>query len=39
MKFENNSIKLKTGRVDLKTILNKIPNISMFPLSAFEGIT
>jgi len=30
-----NSIKLKTGGVDLKTILNKIPKISTFPLSAF----
>jgi len=30
-----NSIKLKTGGVILKTILNKITKISTFPLSAF----
>ena len=32
-------IKLKTGGVDLKTILNKIPKISTFPLSAFADMT
>jgi len=39
MKLEKNSIKLKTGGVDLKTILNKIPKISTFPLSAFADMT
>jgi len=31
-----NSIKLKTGRVDLKTILHKIPKIYTFPLCFFR---
>ena len=39
MKLEKNSTKLKTGGVDLKTILNKIPKIFMFPLSAFADMT
>jgi len=34
-----NSIKLKTGGVDLKTILNKIAKIFTFPLSAFADMT
>jgi len=34
-----NSIKLKTGGVDLKSFLNKIPKISTFPLSAFADMT
>jgi len=29
---------LKTGGVDLKTILNKIPKMSTFPLSAFAVV-
>jgi len=31
-------MKLKTGGLDLKTILNKIPEISTFPLSAFADM-
>ena len=38
MKLES-SLKLKTGGVDLKTILNKIPKISTFPLSVFADMT
>jgi len=34
-----NSVKLKTGGVDLETILNKIPKMSTFPLSAFADMT
>jgi len=33
------SIKLKTGGVDLKIILNKIPKISTFPFSVFADMT
>jgi len=32
-------MKLKIGGVDLETILNKIPKISTFPLSAFAVMT
>ena len=39
VKLEKNSIKLKTGGVDLKTILNKIPKISTYPLSASADVT
>jgi len=39
VKLEKITIKLKTGGVDLKTILIEIPKISTFLLTAFADMT